>query len=121
MDTVLSASFIDHTYEMRVSFTARNADDDNITTRFHKPSPLALNALRAGRICRFLLSRMEESAERRSAAVVTRVVVYRDYGGSIMDKSKRHLAWWLSGYWRWLPSWRGGCCARQGAGRLCRQ
>lgn len=55
---------------------------------FTKPSPLALNALRAGRICRFLLipdSRMEESAERRSAAVVTRVVCLQrlwrvDYG-----------------------------------------
>ena len=21
-------------------------------------------------------------------------IAYRDYGGSIMDKSKRHLAWW---------------------------
>lgn len=52
---------------------------------FTKPSPLALNALRAGRICRFLLIRMEESAERRSAAVVTRVVCLQglwrvDYG-----------------------------------------
>lgn len=40
---------------------------------FTKPSPLALNALCAGRICHFLLIRMEESAERRSVAVVTRV------------------------------------------------
>ncbi|EIH2834293.1 hypothetical protein CP674_004368 [Escherichia coli] len=51
---------------------------------FTKPSPLALNALRAGRICRFLLI-PEESAERRSAAVVTRVVCLQglwraDYG-----------------------------------------
>ncbi len=30
-----------------------------------------------------------------------------------MDKSKRHLAWWVSGHWRWLPSWRGCCCARR--------
>ena len=22
-------------------------------------------------------------------------IAYRDYGGSIMDKRKRHLAWWL--------------------------
>ena len=40
------------------------------------------------------LSRMEESAEHRSVAVVTRVDCLQDYGGSIMDKSKRHLAWW---------------------------
>lgn len=40
---------------------------------FTKPSPLALNALCAGRICHFFLSRMEESAEHRSVAVVTRV------------------------------------------------
>ena len=57
------------------------------------------------------LSRMEESAERRSAAVVTRVVCLQGLwrggfwkeetpsggGGSIMDKSKRHLAWWVVG------------------------
>ncbi len=43
------------------------------------------------------LSRMEESAERRSAAVVTRVVCLQGLCGSIMDKSKRHLAWWVVG------------------------
>lgn len=37
---------------------------------------------------------MEESAERRSAAVVTRVVCLQGLWRSIMDKSKRHLAWW---------------------------
>ncbi len=54
---------------MRVSFTARNADDDNLLPVFTKPSPLALNALCAGRFAISFLSRMEESAERRSVAV----------------------------------------------------
>ena len=52
---------------------------------FTKPSPLALNALRAVVFAVSFLSRMEESAERRSAAVVTRVVCLQglwrvDYG-----------------------------------------
>ncbi len=54
---------------MRVSFTARNADDDTLLPVFTKPSPLALNALRAGVFAVSFLSRMEESAERRSAAL----------------------------------------------------
>ncbi len=43
------------------------------------------------------LSRMEESAERRSAAVVTRVVCLQGLWRVDMDKSKRHLAWWVVG------------------------
>ncbi|MFP1592368.1 hypothetical protein ACLB1M_27335 [Escherichia coli] len=60
---------------------------------------------------------MEESAERRSAAVVTRVVCLQglwrvDY--RIVSAISRGG---LSGYWRWPLSWRGGCCARQ----VCRK
>lgn len=54
---------------------------------FTKPSPLALNALLCALVVFAVsfLSRMEESAERRSAAVVTRVVCLQglwrvDYG-----------------------------------------
>ncbi len=52
---------------------------------FTKPSPLALNACALVVFAVSFLSRMEESAERRSAAVVTRVVCLQglwrvDYG-----------------------------------------
>lgn len=59
---------------MRVSFTARNADDDNITTRFSLSLPHWRSMLCALVVFAIsFLSRMEESAEHRSVAVVTRV------------------------------------------------
>lgn len=75
----------------RVSFTARNADD-NITTRFSLSLPRWRSMQCAGRICHSCLSRMEESlniVQWRTRIDCLQGLWRVDYG------RQRHLAWWV--------------------------